>query len=61
MDRIRAANAGKRAAFVTIRHVDAWDEGRHTEAFLRPLVVGTRRRLAAKTCVKDSPGTDTDK
>ncbi len=58
MDRIRVANAGRRTAFVTIRHIDAWDEGRHPEAFLRPLVAGARRRLAATARDKDSPVTD---
>ncbi len=46
MDRTREVNAGKRATCVTIRHIGAWDEDRHTEAFLRPIVAGVRRRLA---------------
>jgi hypothetical protein len=47
MNRIREATAGKRTAVVTIRHVGAWDEGRHGAAFLRPLVAGILRRAAA--------------
>jgi hypothetical protein len=36
-----------KTAVITIRHLSAWDECRHGAAFLRPIVDGTRRRLAA--------------
>jgi hypothetical protein len=42
---------------VTIRHTGKWDESRHCLNFLRPLVEGVCRRLAAPPAGKTSPPT----
>ncbi len=49
----KAADTNK-AITVIFRHTAGWDQNRHVPAFLRPLVEGEWRRMAA--AVKASPG-----
>ncbi|MDR7865566.1 MAG: hypothetical protein RIN56_02050 [Sporomusaceae bacterium] len=44
----------KQEPIVSVRHAGEWDQNRHGPSFLRPLVDGERRRLAA-AAVKASP------
>jgi|GEM_PF-4347912 hypothetical protein len=47
MGRGRYCTLADGAAAVVIRHLSVWDHDRHAPAFIRPIVEGFLRRLAA--------------